>query len=412
MKATPTRLIVALLLALAATSASAKEAVVGMSERVFETMNEVQLLLDAEDYDTARNQLVELLERKLSDYERAHALNMIGYIWYQQDDIERAAQYYLEAYSLEELPVSMRISLLTTLGQINLVREDYVAAEDYLRKLLAMPDQLLPGNQVLLAAALMGQKRYRDALEPLKAAIASEEAGGNPPRENWLSMLGSVYYELNDYPSMRDVMAQLTELYPREQYLMNLAALHGQLGDQDRQLALIEAMLDDNRLEREANLRMVVNLFMGEDMPYKAATVLEREIEAGRMAADLNNLELLSQAWLLSSEPARAIAPLEKAAELSESGELYLRLARLHMDAYEWAEADAAARRALDKGGLRREGHAWLLRGMAAARLERFTDARKRFTRAAEYDETRNYASQWLGFIDAEVARAEALAGS
>lgn len=274
-------LTIIVVLLLVVPDALAKESVVGMSERVFKVLNEVQLLLDEEDYAGARALLLDLVERRLTDYELAHSLNMIGFTWYQEDDIERALSYYERAYALEDLPMSMNVTLLTTLGQISLVREDYVAAEDYLRKLLLIPEQLKASNQVLLAAALMGQKRFEDALEPLQAAIDGELATGELPRENWLSMKGSIYYELNDYESMRDVMVQLTEWYPREQYMMNLAALHGQLGDQEKQLTLIESMLDDNRLTRESNLRTVVNLFMGEELPYKAATVLEREIEAG-----------------------------------------------------------------------------------------------------------------------------------
>jgi tetratricopeptide (TPR) repeat protein len=127
---------------------------------------------------------------------------------------------------------------------------------------------------------------------------------------------------------------------------------------------------------------------------------------------NVTNLELLSQAWLLASEYERAIEPLEEAAELSESGELYLRLARLHMDAYRFAEAETAAGKALEKGGLRREGHAWLLRGMAAVELKRFSEARKRFSEAANYDETAKYAGQWLSYVDSEAQRAEASFGS
>ena len=150
---------------------------------------------------------------------------------------------------------------------------------------------------------------------------------------------------------------------------------------------------------------MIANLYLGESMPHKAATLLQQEMDAGRIESTLRNLELLSQAWYMSAEPDNAIAPLAKAAELSESGDLYLRLARLHMDAYRWQEAGDAARAALEKGGLRQEGQAWLLRGMAEVRLQQFTEARQRFRKAANYDDTRKYATQWLSYLNSEEAR-------
>lgn len=399
-------LLAALLLTVAAFHTSAaKEQVLGMSERAFKVLEEAQLFIDAEDYDSARAVMAEAMTRKLSSYERAHMLNVTGYTWYEQNDLERALATYRDALALEELPDSMIVTLRLSLGQLNLIKEDYVEAETHLRALLLLPDQRTSSNQVLLAAALVGQERYEDALEPLLSAIKEKEAEGEVPRENWLSMLSSIYYELDDYPKMLAVVEQLAVHYTREQYLMNLAALHGQLGDTQRQLALIESLLDKELLHQPTHLQMIANLFLGEAMPYKAATLLEREMAAGRIESTVRNLELLSQAWYMSAETEKAIAPLARAAELSESGELYLRLARLHMDAYRWEEARDTSRSALAKGDLRQEGQAWLLQGMAEVRLKQFGGARKRFRKAADFDDTRKYAKQWLNYVDAEETR-------
>jgi hypothetical protein len=191
---------------------------------------------------------------------------------------------------------------------------------------------------------------------------------------------------------------------------MNLAALHGQLGETDRRLALVESLADEERLEQETHLKMLANLFLAEGLPHKAAMLVEREIEAGRIEASVDNLEMLSQAWYTAAEPGRALPPLSRAADMAEDGELYLRLARLHMDAYDWPAADSAARAALTKGGLREEGHAWLLRGMAQVRLKQHTEARTFLQRAERFDETRNYAEQWLAWLSSEEEREAAMA--
>jgi tetratricopeptide (TPR) repeat protein len=382
-----------------------QDSVLGISERVFKTMDDAQALLDAKDLDGAREALEATLERRISNYERAQLLNMLGYTWYEKDDLERARSTYREALALEDLPDSMLITLNLTLGQVYLIDEYYAEAEEHLRRLLAFENQDTPSNRVLLVATLLGQERYEDALEPLRSAIAEVEASGEAPRENWLSMLSSIYYEMDDMQNMREVVEKLTVLYPREQYLMNLAALHGQLGDEERQLALAEALLDDGRITRPPQISLLVNLFLGAGLPHKAATLLERELQRGRLERDVANLELLSQAWYMSADVDRAIEPLAGAAELSDDGDLYLRLARLHMDAGRWDAADGAAAAALEKGGLREEGQAWLLRGMADVRLHRFVEARRRFEKAADFEETQRYADQWLAFVEVEEAR-------
>jgi tetratricopeptide (TPR) repeat protein len=205
---------------------------------------------------------------------------------------------------------------------------------------------------------------------------------------------------------MREVVRELAEVYPSEQYLMNLAALHGQLGDRQKQLALVEAMLDDGRITRAAYLKMLASLYLAENLPFKAANLLETAVADGRIEADVATLEQTSQAWYLAQELERAAAPLARAAAISaretESGELYLRLAGLHMDSYQWTEADQAAALALEAGGLKREGEAWLMRGMANAQLERYDDARVLFKRAQAFESTRAHADQWLVYVASE----------
>lgn len=390
----------------------AKDATVGMDQRVFEIMTEAQTAIEEKQPELARTQLRDLLDRKLSDYERAHTLNLLAYLEYDDGRLDAATELYREAMALEDLPPSMLMRLLVSVGQISLAGERYVDAEKYLRELLAYPEQDTAQHRIYLAAALIGQKRHAAALPELEQAISAERAAGRQPREQWLGMLASVHYEMNNYAAMRDVMMELVQLYPREQYLMNLAALHGQLGDSDRQLALIESMMDDGRLSRPAHLRMLANLFLAHDLPYRAAELLQREIDGGVIEANRNNLELLSQAWYMAAETRRAIPALERAAELSDDGELYLRLARLQMELQEWEAAERAGEQALAKGELREEGSAWLLRGMALVRLEQFREAGTVFKRAARFEHSGDYAAQWLAYIERETESREALAAA
>lgn len=386
---------------------SAAEKVMGMSKRVYDGINEVQLLLDEKQWPAAMEELDKLLGRKLNSYERAHVLNMKGYSLYQVEDLPAAFVCYEEALALDDLPDSQVRALLTTVSQLALIMENYAAAEKFALRLLASPGKTPPqaASHVILAQAYIGQENYHSAVQPLRTALDMQRKAGRQPGENWMSMLSAVYFALEDYLNMRQVLYELVALYPNEHYLINLAALHGQLGETDKQLALVESLLDDQRLKQGNHLLSLANLMLAHSLPFKAADLLKTEMSAGRIKTTQQNLELQSQAWYLAREEARAIPPLEEAAKKAENGELYLRVARLYMDTYDWPNAEKAARAADEKGGLREPGSALLLEGMALARQEEFERARKVFRRAENFEENRKWASQWLKFIDSEERR-------
>ena len=387
-----------------------KDSSVGITQKTYEAITEIQALLDAEQWGDAQTEILALLERRLNGYERAHALNMLGYTYFNDNDYDRALASFLEALDQQGLPLSQVRALLTTTSQVCLAAERYPEAEKYALQLLRLEEaHPQPQSQIVLAQAYMGMEEWQKAVEPIKKALQMQIDQGAKPRENWMLMLSSVYYSLGDYKSMRDVLYEMVELYPSEKYLINLAALHGQLGDTDKQLALIESLLDDERLEKGYHLLSLANLFLAKGMPYKAADLLQREMEAGRIETTRQNLEMQSQAWFMAGEEDRAIPPLEEAAAKYGDGELYLRVARLYMNNYQWQPAEKAARRSLEIGGLRDEGSAWLVVGMALARGDELEAARRAFVEAAAHEQSAKWAQQWISFVDTEQRRIAAL---
>jgi len=390
--------------------AQGREAVVGMNERTLNAMNQIQEAIDAEEYSAALASLKELRLRRLSPYEMAHVHNLEGFVHYQQDDLAKAQKSYEAALAQKPLPDSMIASLRLTLGRLGILQEQWEMAVGHIKAVLGMENQDDPTNRILLANAYVGQGKHKLALSELTQAIAETRAKNQQPSENALSLLAAVHYDLGNLEDMREVTRELVLIYPREQYFLNLAALLGQLGDQKRQLALVESLLQDGRLTQEQQIKMAASLYLALDLPYKAARLLDTAIGAGEIAEDEGTLELLSQAWLSAAEPDRAIPPLERAAKLAADGELYLSLARLHLDDYRFAEAADAAQAAINKGGVRQEGGAWLLYGMALARMNRWDKAAEVLARAANYDYTERYAQQWLAFVNNERKRSETLA--
>ena len=118
------RMLVILLLLLVS-HAAADERVMGMSKRTYDVINRAQLLFEEERWQEGIDMLSKMLESKLNSYERAHTLNMIGFAYYEIDNIQQAFTAYREALKLDGLPDSQIRHLLTTASQLALVSENF-----------------------------------------------------------------------------------------------------------------------------------------------------------------------------------------------------------------------------------------------------------------------------------------------
>jgi tetratricopeptide (TPR) repeat protein len=138
------------------------------------------------------------------------------------------------------------------------------------------------------------------------------------------------------------------------------------------------------------------------EIPERAAGILEKELAAGRIDEDAEALELLSTSWIMAREAPKAEEALARAAELSPHGNLYVRLAQVHLVQEEWDLAAAALRKALDKGGLA-PGSAELLLGITYYSDHKLHEARSWFARAQQSGATREQANTWLEHVDREI---------
>ena len=102
----------------------------------------------------------------------------------------------------------------------------------------------------------------------------------------------------------------------------------------------------------------------------------------------------------------RALEPLTKAANGSEDGELFVRLAQIRIEREEWAPCVSALRKALGKSGLRDPGQAHLLSGICQTRAKNWDGARDAFARAKRHNKTAEQATQWLAHVAAQETQA------
>lgn len=383
---------------------------VAMSQPVYEALTEIQELIEAEDISAALAKIKTLQEKKkLSDYEKAQVWNITGYAYYLKEDYPAAINAYHEMLRTPELPEALQQSTLKTLAQLQFTIEDYPKALATIRELMAVVAEPAADVYMLLGQAHFQMQNYEEAISPIKTAIQMYRDQGRVPRENWLLLLRVCYWELKDFPNMLIVLEELIEAYPKDTYVLTLAGVYSELGDTKKQLALTEALYEKGYIDGKTHAVNLANLYLLHGIPYKAARVLEKEIDAGTVKSDIRNLRLLSQAWYSAREDEKSIPPLKLAASGSDDGELYIRLAQSYLNLEKWKEAADSAKKGIAVGNIKRMDTANIMYGMALFNQKKLEQARRVFQTARKDKRSKRAAEQWIKYVDSEIRRRDTL---
>ncbi|MFT6992122.1 MAG: tetratricopeptide (TPR) repeat protein, partial [Paraglaciecola sp.] len=146
----------------------------------------------------------------------------------------------------------------------------------------------------------------------------------------------------------------------------------------------------------------LAQLYYYHQMPYKAAAIMQKAIDVGKLPENERNLTFLAQSWNLAKETEKAIPVMLAAAKLSDTGELYAQLGQMYLNMDKWKQAIATSQQAIEKGGLRNEGMSHLVIGLAQFNVGEYNEALTQLAKAQEYDSSRGMAQQWSKFVEGE----------
>lgn len=384
-----------------------------ISKKTYDRLTNAQELVEAKKYNEALAVLKKIEGmRRLNSTEKSQLWNFYAYIYFSQENYPKAITAYKTLLQQPELQPELRGSTLYTLSQLYFVTEDYKKALSTVKEWMAITEDPGPDAYALLGQAYYKLEQYKKAIPPLKKAVALQKAKGKRVKENWYLLLRVNYYELKDYKNMVVILRELVSLFPKKQYLQDLAGAYSQLGDTKKQLGIMEAMYDSGYVTSEPQLKNLASLFIMHGAPYKAAKVLKKGMDEGKVKETEKTLGLLSQSWMQAREDRKAIPPLKKAAALSSNGKLWVRLGQAYANVDQWNEAVKALRTGLQKGGVKRRGAANILLGMSYYNMKMLDKAKTAFAAASTSGTSKNKkaADQWIKYIDTELERMESLA--
>jgi len=371
---------------------------------------------NAENYLTAETELLvnqnpqaalvalnALKAQPLNCYEEGAALRLGAAIKIENEDYAGAVADLLTAIDRGFIPESERKTTYYNISQIYLSTDNKEKALEYFDKWMAaggVPDR----NQKWTLAVLYQQMdNFPQSLVYAEQVLQADGPGAERQVYDFLIFL---YDKTGNYGKKAELLELLLERDPTDRRLWDAISGDYFRGGEDRKAFEVQkAMYLAGILQTEDELMRVVNFYNTFDVPYAAAKILEKEINAGRISKTYQRLELLANLYQVAREFEKAIPVIEEAAELAPDGKMYERLGRSFSELQDWAAAEDALIKAINKGGLQNAGLAWVLVGQSRYERDDRSGAREAFRSA-----NNRGGRGWLDFMRAEDNTAIALA--
>ncbi len=363
--------------------------------RAIDDVQKAYDLLGKGENDKARALLDKVLANaRATRYEQALALQGLSQIAYDEDDVAGAIDYNRRAVELDALDNRSQFNLLYQQAQLTLMEERYEES-------LAAIDQWLrlSGRETGEALALKGNALYRldrfdEAIQALDRAIQMSDK----PQGQWYQLLIASYTDGGRAADAAAMIEGLMAKDPGNKGLAQQAAnLYLDLDQHDKAAAVLRGAYDRGLLTTHDDLRALWQLYAYIGQPDQAKAIIDEGIARGIVKPDWSVWKSLGDAYANAEKWADAVVAYNKAAPGAPDGEIdFLRGQLMIQETGQVVEGKAAIEQAIRRGGLKREGEAYILLGMAENELGNTDAAVAAYRKAASYESSRKMAESWL----------------
>ncbi|MCP5144374.1 MAG: hypothetical protein H6978_06085 [Gammaproteobacteria bacterium] len=361
-------------------------------------LNEAIEMLNMDNYSGAKAKIGTMNFEKLSPYERSHVEQVLASIEHHQENYGAARNHLLEGIKAGGFNEQELSDIRYQIAQLYLTEEKWkegaAALEEWFRN-TSSPNS---AAYYLLAVAYYQMEDFNKALPNAQKAVDLSEK----PQESWIQLVLALYLQKDQFKPAIPLLERLISMVPdKKTYWMQLSSVYGQVEDYPKALAVMQLAYDAGLTSDDAEIRRLADLLMFNDVPYRGATVLEKAIDNKTVTVDAKLYEKLANCWIAAREYDKSINPLQRAAQMSSDGELFIRLGEVQIQREDWNGAAQAIESGLNKGGIKNQANAHVLLGVAYYNMKEYRKARPWFERATGSSQFGKMAKGYLQMIAA-----------
>jgi len=410
----------------------------GISEKTMKQLGKISELVspDTEKKPNAKPNYPEALKElrrmersckdKCNKYELSQIYRFYAFAYFSMDNTDKAIESYQKVVAQSpEIPIAVELDALYALAQLLWSKDRYDQSLKYLNDWMGLSTIIGADIYFFRGTVHYSKNDKASAIKDVDRAIAMKEEGGGIAKEQWYGLQRALYLEREDYRTAKKILEKLVVNYPKIEYWTQLANVNGLLERELDQMHALDTVYIQGKLEKRQNIVNMAYLYLGNDVPYKAAKVLEEGMEKKYVDRNVRYLKVLAGAWRQAKEPEKAVKVLNEAAKVAvkedaakkndrkyrpELGDIYAELVGLHLNLDNSKSAVDAGKKALRAGNLRRACDVHTNMGIAYVDMAQFKSAISAFDKAAEDKQCRAMVLNWRRYAENEQRQKEELA--
>ena len=359
-------------------------------------INDAIELLNAKNPGGAKAAIGKLKLEELTPFERSRVEQILASIDNDSENFGGAAKHLAAALEAGGLTGDEALQVKFQIAQLYLAQDKWQDGAAALEEWFKVAPSPNASAYYMLAMAYYQQNDYTRALPPAEKAVQASDK----PQPSWTQLLLALYLHREKWDKAVPLVTAQVRNAPNEKAgWQQLASIYGQQQLHDRALVVTELMDYAGHLSTpEEYLRVAEQLSYAKN-PYRAASYLSDAVAQQKIKGDAAVYQKIANAWLAAREYDKAIAPMQRAFELSGDANIGARISEIHLQRNDWPAAEVAAQKVLAKGGLKDRGGVALNLGIALYNQNKLDEARGAFEQAAQAGDQRQYARSYLQAI-------------
>ena len=389
--------------ALVSTTAQAAEAAANKvtTKAVAEPLKKAQEAMKNKQWDTALSEIKKAqASEKKTPFEAYQIDEFLSYVLVQQKKFSEATPVFERMLNSGFMPAEQVDERTKTVAQLHFQNKDYKKAVEWGKKYLDKH----PGDEAM--SVLVGQSYYvlndyKNAATTMMGVVTNAEKGGRTPTENWLQIVLSSHFKLDNKDGIADALKKLVRYYPKPEYWENLLDIYRRRDTSDRvTLGFYRLMNDVGTLKQADDYMETAQLAIDAGVPGEAQAVMEKGVQNGTLKSDDKTAQgrydrLLASAKKSATADKAQLAQLAKEAEKATQGQAYVALGQAYLSYGMFDEAIDALKKGIAKSGVTDMDEAQISLGIAYLRKGQKDTARQAFKTVKAESKWHNLAELW-----------------